>query len=100
MKRFHSALCLAYGSTLAAREEFFGTHTPQGGFSCCSAAIHFLSRQKRFNIIAAVRGSPGQPLAASQNSVPAGTEKIKIVNSDDMRVGIYSLREARVAAAL
>ena len=26
--------------------------------------------------------------------------KIKIVNSDDMRVGIYSLRGARVAAAL
>ena len=37
-------------ATRAEREEFFGTRTPQGGFSCRFAAIHLLSRQKTIKI--------------------------------------------------
>ncbi len=37
-------------ATRAEREEFFGTRTPQGGFSCRFAAIHLLSRQKTIEI--------------------------------------------------
>ena len=33
-------------ATRAEREEFFGTRTPQGGFSCRFAAIHLLSSEK------------------------------------------------------
>ena len=37
-------------ATRAEREVFFGTRTPQGGFSCRFAAIHLLSRQKTIEI--------------------------------------------------
>ena len=37
---------------------------------------------------------------APQHFAPAGAKEFLIVNSDDMRVGIYSLRGARVAATL
>ena len=37
-------------ATRAEREEFFGTRTPQGGFSCRFAAIHLLSSEKTIRI--------------------------------------------------